>query len=328
MSNRLKGILIIFFISLAGSVFGLSAIGNLLNSNIGLSWLFKIRGPLEPPPNMVVVGINGRTPERLGLPRLPRDWPRTIHADLMKALVERGAAAVVFDIHFFQPKNAQHDSVFAEAIRQSDRVVLFEKLNGKRQPITDQTGKNIGWVWVESTVPPMESLASVARGLGPFPLPKIDAELHQFWVFKSSAADAPTLPSVALQLYSLPVYDKFRALLVEADKKRFSKLPKSSADIRDAEQLRSLMVQLRRALSQNPELKKTLHRKLKKRASGGNSISTLSRLKPLIDMYVGEEYRYINLYGPPGTIKNIPYSAVIKGSDPNLTESDLDFTDK
>jgi adenylate cyclase len=328
MSNRLKGVLVIFLISLAGAVFGLSAIGTSLNSNIGLSWLFKIRGPLEPPPNMAVVGINGRTPERLGLPRLPRDWPRTIHADLMKALIKRGAAAVVFDIHFFEPKNAQHDSVFAESIKNSNKVVLFEKLDGKRQPITDQTGKNIGWVWVEATVPPMESLASAARGLGPFPLPKIDAELHRFWVFKSSAADAPTLPSVALQLYSLPIYDEFRALLVDTDKERFSGLPKSSAEISDAEQLRALMVHLRRALSQNPELKKKLHSKLKNRASGANSNATLSRLKSLIGMYVGEEYRYINLYGPPGTIKNIPYSAVIKGSDPNLTESDMDFTDK
>lgn len=328
MPNRLKGILVIFLISLIGAAFGLSAAGTSLNTDIGLSWLFKIRGPIEPPPNIAVVGINGRTPERLGLPRLPRDWPRTIHADLIKALVEKGAAAIIFDIHFFQPKNAQHDAEFAESIKSSNRVVLFEKLDGKRQPITDQAGKNIGWVWVEATVPPMESLSSAARGLGPFPLPKIDAELNRFWVFKSSAADAPTLPSVALQFYSLPVYDKFRAFLVETDKERFAGLAESSAEISDAEQLRALMVRLRRTLSQDPELKNKLLSELKNRASEASSDTMYSRFKSLISMYAGREYRYINLYGPPGTVKNIPYSAVIKGSDPNLTESDMDFTDK
>lgn len=328
MPNRLKGALVICFISLVGTVFGLSTIGTSLDSNIGLPWLFKIRGKIEPPPNMVVVGINGRTPERLNLPRLPRDWPRTIHVDLINSLVERGAAAVVFDIHFFQPKKPEHDKKFVESVKASDRVVLFEKLDGKRQPVTDQTGKNIGWIWAESTVPPMESLANAARGLGPFPLPKIDAELHQFWVFKASAADAPTLPSVALQFYWLPLYEALLEVLKEVDAKRFANLPSSNAEVNDAEWLRSMMVRLRRTLSQDPGLIKQLYSAIEDRATQSEIGSISPKLKSLIKMYAGEEYRFINLYGPPGTIKNIPYASAIEGSDPNLNESDFDFTDK
>ncbi|MEJ2178242.1 MAG: adenylate/guanylate cyclase domain-containing protein [Gammaproteobacteria bacterium] len=328
MSNRLKGALVVCLMSLVGTVFGLSAIGTALDSNIGLLWLFKIRGEIEPPSDVVVVGINGRTPERLNLPRLPRDWPRTIHVDLIDSLIKRGAAAVVFDIHFFQPKKPEDDAEFAESVKDSNRAILFEKLDGKRQPVTDQTGKNIGWVWAETTVPPMESLANAARGLGPFPLPKIDAELNQFWVFKASAADAPTLPSVALQFYRLPVYEELLEALKEVDAKRFAGLPDSSAEITNAEQLRSMMVRLRRIFSQDPNLEEQLYAVIESRASQSKVDATSLQLKSLIKMYAGEENRFINLYGPPGTIKNIPYASAIAGSDPNLSDSDFDFTDK
>lgn len=129
---------------------------------------------------MVVVGINGRTPERLNLPRLPRDWSRTIHAELIDVLVNRGAEVIVFDIHFFVSKDEHDDTIFIDAIERSNRVALIERLDATKQPVTDKQGNNIGWIWVENTVPPMERVAAVAKGLGPFPLPKIDAQLNQF----------------------------------------------------------------------------------------------------------------------------------------------------
>ncbi|MGH8472458.1 MAG: CHASE2 domain-containing protein, partial [Gammaproteobacteria bacterium] len=45
-------------------------------------------------------------------------------------------------------------------------------------------------------------------------------------------------------------------------------------------------------------------------------------------LYAGDPNRYINFYGPPGTIPTIPYHAVIKGGDPNLKPSALDITNK
>jgi adenylate cyclase len=45
-------------------------------------------------------------------------------------------------------------------------------------------------------------------------------------------------------------------------------------------------------------------------------------------MYVGDNERNLNFYGPPGTIKTIPYHAVIKGPDANTTTEDLDLNNK
>ena len=327
MPKRLEAYVVIFLVSLVGTLFGLSKYGVTFESNIGLPWLFKIRGPVDPPPNVMVVGINNRTSKKLGLPRMPVDWPRSIHAELLDTLVNRGAKVVVFDMHFFQPKEPEHDKEFVNSVRESNRVALFEKLERDRQSVTDQTGKNIGSAWVEQTVPPMEALASAARGVGPFPLPKIDAELHQFWVFKSGATDKPTLPSVALQLYLLDLYDDLRSILDAADSKSVENLPGSSKEIVNAEQLRYTMVTLRSLLSQNEELKKNIYKLAKKDASANDTPDKrVSRIIALLNMYSGKEHRYLNLYGPPGSVKNLPYSAVIEGDNSDLSNSDLDFT--
>ena len=328
MPKRVEAYVVILLVSLCGTLFGLSKYGVTFERNIGLPWLFKIRGPVDPPSNVVVVGINNRTSKKLGLPRMPLDWPRSIHAELLDTLVNGGAKVVAFDMHFFQPKESEHDNAFVNAVRKSNRVVLFEKLERDRHSVTDQTGKNIGSAWIEQTVPPMESLASAARGMGPFPLPKIDAELHQFWVFKPGATDKPTLPSVALQLYLLDIYDDLRRTLDTADRKSFEKLPGSSKEIVNAEQLRSTMVELRRILTQNPELKKKIFNLIKKDATAGDIPNTrMSHINALLNMYSGREHRYLNLYGPPGSVKNLPYSAVIEGGNSELSNSDLDFTD-
>ena len=57
-------------------------------------------------------------------------------------------------------------------------------------------------VWAEELVPPFPGLAEAAAGLATFPLPKEGASVHQFWVFKESTDNAPTLPAVALQLHA------------------------------------------------------------------------------------------------------------------------------
>ena len=149
------------------------AVGTEFEKTVGLPWLFKVRGPIEPPPEVAVVAIDGSTGRRLDLPRLPRDWPRTIHAQLIESLVERNAAVIVFDMDFSRVKSGYEDLVFAKAISDADRVVLFERLEGRRQPVERADGTSGGWTWVEEKLPPAPSLALAAKALGPFPLPKL-----------------------------------------------------------------------------------------------------------------------------------------------------------
>lgn len=152
--------------------------------NIGLKWLFTVRGAIEPPPEAVVVGINERAAENLGLPPRPRGWPRSIHARLVDNLVKRGASVIVFDLDFQRAKSPEHDTAFATAVAESRRVVLVEKLTGKRQPIFDIKGRHTGSVWTEELIPPMLALEESARGVAPFPVPKAQGNFYHFWAFK------------------------------------------------------------------------------------------------------------------------------------------------
>ena len=128
----------------------------------------------------------------LGLPLLPRDWPRSIHATLVDNLVKRGASVIVFDVHFHKPESQHHDQQFVDAVARANQVVLIELVNGKQKPVINAAGKIVGSIWAEELLPPFPRLAHAAKGLGTFTLPKTDASVHGFWVFKESIGHAPT----------------------------------------------------------------------------------------------------------------------------------------
>src|SRR5580704_1007241 len=51
-------------------------------------------------------------------------WPRGLHAKLVDALREAGAAVIAFDIMFAEPDRSKQDPDFAEAIARAGNVVL------------------------------------------------------------------------------------------------------------------------------------------------------------------------------------------------------------
>ena len=218
-----------------GLALGLTPLGTTFERTFGLDWLFKMRGARPAPAEVAVVGINSRTGQALGLPRLPHDWPRTVHARLVDSLSERDAGAIVFDIDFNRAKPGYEDAVLARAISEADRVVLFEWLAGRRERIITASGGDGGWTWVEQMQPPSPVLAAAAKALGPFPLPKLDQAAFEFWAFKSSAGDAATTAAVALQLKALIVYDAWLAVLKEAKAQGVEQLPARAAELKDSE---------------------------------------------------------------------------------------------
>ncbi|MGH8523787.1 MAG: CHASE2 domain-containing protein, partial [Gammaproteobacteria bacterium] len=328
MPRWLKGLLVGVLTGLSGALLGLSNLGVTFERGVGLSWLFNLRGPIDPPPEIAVVAIDTRTGEHLGLPSSPQEWPRSIHARLVDALVERGASVIVFDVLFDKPKSPEHDLAFAQAVSKAGRVVLVEKLTGKRQPITDKEGINRGSVWVEQLVPPLPSLVEAAVGLGHFPLPKLEAAVYEFWVFKASVGDAPSMPAVALQIHALKAYAEWLQLLDRLHTPDLETLPRSAVEIAGARQLRDLMRALRRGFDNNPGVGERIAGFMDQDKAPEMPRATLSLLKALTKLYAGDPYRHINFYGPPGTIPTVPYHAVIQGGDPNLKKGALDFTGK
>jgi len=328
MRRAVKGLLLGMVIGLIGSLLGLSPYGTVFERSVGLDWLFKTRGEINPPPGVVVIAIDGTTGVRLDIPELPRDWPRSIHGELVDALVKYGASAIVFDIDFQRERSPVDEQIFADAVRRSERVVLFQHLTGKGQAIEDASGKVHGSVWIEELISPVPVLAEAARGLGPFPLPKLDAAVYEFWVFKSSAREAPTMPAVGFQLHALKAYKQFYRLLKNSGVTRKLELPESAAKFSSAEDLRQLMTGIRATLVAEPALVDNLVQELSAPWVQSESAEIRHLLNSLVAMYLGSNERYLNFYGPPGTIKTIPFHAVIKGADLNTSVEDLDLTNK
>jgi len=320
-----RGLIVGAAIGLAGTLLALTPQYLPFETRVGLYALFHLRGPRAPPAEVVVVAIDGRTGGKLGLPDLPREWPRSIHAQLVDELVRRGAAVIVFDMDFRRPKEAEPDLALAQAIARADRVVLFEHLNGRRQPIEDQDGRHRGSVWVEELESPLPALAQAARALAPFPLPKLDAAVDQFWTFKSSARDAPTMPVAALQVYALGTYGEWLGLLARAGAGGLETLPRRVAEIGGAEALTMMMLSQRRLFEQAPPLVKQVAAQFAEQRAVPNEQRLLAAL---LGLYAGPNERYLNYYGPPGTIATLPYHAVITGADPNVPAEALDFRGK
>jgi adenylate cyclase len=291
-----------------GAVFVLLPFSAQFEENIGLGWLFTMRGAIEPPAQAVLVAIDSTTGSDLDLPKLPRDWPRTIHAQLVDSLVARGAEVIVFDMDFNRTKSAYEDAVFADAIIKADRVVLFEPLVGKRQSVETSEGKTV--TWVEQKLLPSAQLAATAKAMGPFPLPKLGRTAFEFWTFKPSAGNAPTTPAIALQLYAMPYYDQWLAALKAARVVGIRQLPSSPDALKRAPDTLNLMNTLRNALSADPSINDRLQQTIDQALELGTNERHL--LKALSALYSGPDVRHLNFYGPPGTIERLPYQMLIR----------------
>ncbi|HHL39553.1 MAG TPA: adenylate/guanylate cyclase domain-containing protein [Deltaproteobacteria bacterium] len=79
---------------------------------------FKLRGESEPPARVVIVAVDERSINELG--RWP--WPRTVTAELVRALVPARVAA--FDMVFSEPTDPEDDAELGAAVEGAGNVVL------------------------------------------------------------------------------------------------------------------------------------------------------------------------------------------------------------
>ncbi len=141
-----------------------------------------------PPGDVVLIAIDDASLADVG--RWP--WPRRVHAELIRRLAARGAAAIGVDVIFADPDRGDlgGDALLASAIRSAGRVVL---------PVYRE---QVGGVAVERG--PLPALATVAAGLGHVGLtPDADGRLRHFRLVE---AERPSLPMAMLAVagHSLP----------------------------------------------------------------------------------------------------------------------------
>lgn len=278
-----------------------------VEEGVGLTWLFRLRGPRPPPPEVVIVAIDEISSSVLGVPTDPRKWPRTFHAQLVDRLAELGATSVAFDIHFSEAKSPAEDQRLAASLAASGRVVLFEYLKVDRPYAADAERSGLAdTVHIERLIPPIPVLSEAAFALAPFPLPKVPASVSQAWIFKDGAGGVPTLPGVAFQLHTEASQRRFCALVLDQDPTSYvcRRLLATGGPVTP-----ETAMALRELFSTRPELATQVQVR-----AGQEPESIKRELRRLLRYYSGPSHFYLDFYGPANTITTVPYHRVLRPS--------------
>ena len=301
-----------------------------LEENTGLGLLFKLRGVQQPSGEVVVVSIEKESSDFLNLPNNPDKWPRSLHARLVDNLVKEGATVITFDVHFIEPRNPEDDQLFAESLRKAGNVVIGEPLVTREVKLSD-SGSSQSQPGVHSIVKivkPIELFANSAVATAPFSLPRIPFKVNQYWGFQTGAGDSPTLPVVAFQLVTLPLYEDFVRLLEQVSPEQAAKLPPDSASAIKTEGVKRLIRDIRSIFEGNPLIAEEMLQALAASAPASDEARKNKLLKSLIKMYAAPNSRYVNYYGPPRTITTIPFHEALQIRDGKVGDKQYDIKGK
>ena len=284
---------------------------NECDQRIGLDFLFNMRGPIKPPPDVVIVAIDKASAQRLNLPRDPVRWPRSLHGRLVDIISKEGAGVISFDLLFDEYRDPIDDNRLAQSIQKAGNVILCGAIMSEYIRLRSGGHKAEGSVMIETFVPPIPLLAAPALATASFPLPRVPMRVDQCWSFK--LGNVPTLPVVMLQVFGMDVYDEFIANLVKIDPLLIEALPRNKASLLTYGKLQNSVRMLRDLFENDPLLAKKVLEELDRSQVFKTDEIKAKKLQAIIWMYAGEESQFINYYGPPGTITRVPYFKVIEG---------------
>ena len=299
-----------------------------LEQEIGLKWLFALRGPIKPPDNVVLVTMNrqaarniylphdpekyqrcmdlriGSAPEKSheAIPPLPSRWPRCLHAPLIDRLQRAGARLIVFDMLFRQraPQvgmhgdvNAEQDAALAKAMKSFGNVLIAQQFEQVAGTLNDEPLQ----------LNPLVMGAALA--VGPFEvLPFAGRRVDGYWVFKEEGWATPGLPLLALQAYSIDGYPAFQQVLASASTDAAQFLPATVEELRDS-QLHATSHLLRQLIKHDSALAERL------RIAAAKSTVADPHFKTLLSAYSGSASRLLNFIGPAGGIPAVRYDEVL-----------------
>jgi adenylate cyclase len=310
---------------LSGLIVTLLPVGSILEEDIGLDILFKLRGARKAPKEVVVVAIDKSSADNLNLSERPEKWPRSVHATLVENLVRAQASVIVFDVSFLEAGSASDDRIFAESLRKAKTVVLCECLKVEKIALGGEKGE----VDVIKEVLPTDQLSHAAAATAPFALPRTPVKLNQYWTFKTAAGNKPTVPVVAFQLFTMPVYNMFVSLLSRANPREFEQLPKSAEAVISNRRVAQVIHSIREIFEDNKETAERMTAELERIRPLLWSQSEYRMLKSLIRLYQSaQDSQYLNFYGPPLTIETIPYREIINMQKSSTAEERFNLKGK
>jgi adenylate cyclase len=299
-----------------------------IEENVGMGLLFKLRGAKQAPSDAVVVSIDRESSENLNLPDNPDKWPRSLHARLVENLEKEGAKVIAFDIHFIEPRSAKDDALFAEAVGKARNVILCEPVKIKEVQLpkgiaSDSLNHNIVKV-----VQPIDLFLHSAVATAPFTLPRIPFKVSQYWTFETGAGDSPTMPVVAMQLFTMRVYEDFIRLLEKASPKQAKKLPRDSDTAIQTRGIKEVMKDIRTIFENDPLIAEDMLKELEGLQTASYDEKRYRLIKSLIKMYGGSNSRFLNYYGPPGTVTTIPYYQALQLHEGAVGDRQIDLRGK
>jgi adenylate cyclase len=314
-------------IGLAGVVIGFFPSANDIEENVGLGMLFKLRGARQPPAEVVVVSIDKESADQLKVSGNPSRWPRSLHAALVKNLTHAGARVILFDLYFIEPRSPAEDDAFAAVLSQSGNVILGEAVRARDLSSSKATAAASFEYRLAKTAKPIELFAHAAAATAPFVLPRLPVRVNRYWTFQPSLGQVSTSPVVAFQLYALPFYADFRRLLLEVNPIAGKGLPENASDEIHATGLSQFIKEIRtRLVSASGSALAKISQALEQSTLLKSDSKRYRAIKSYVELYFGENYRYLNFYGPPRTIKTIPFHRALHPAEDLDTR--IDFKDK
>lgn len=316
-------------IAVLGLMISLTPFGTSLEENFGLHILFRMRGERTAPEEVMIITMDKDSAERLNLSGTPRKWPRSVHARLLEILSEKNPAVISFDLIFAESRQAEEDDAFEEAIRNAGNVVIAEWFQTEKVPVYKDIGANAGIVFVEKRVLPLDRFQDCALASAPFALPKMPVKLNSYCAFMTSAQDAPSLPVMVFQVYALNVYDEMTELLKQFTPSIIPEIPLNRDAVTAEKNIEKLVCKLRNHFQQNSFAADQMLYDLDRQKMISDRSGNIHILKSLIQNYQDPEHRYLNFYGPPGTILTFPYYKVLESEkNPEILPFNFDFKDK
>ena len=279
--------------------------------NLGLQLLYRMRGPEKTPDNVFLVAIDSESAKAMHLPLNPRHWPRRLHSQLIDQLNRRQASVVAFDLLFQEHQDEINDQAFADAMRRAGNVVLTQAIDRQTLPLSDQDTNRNPRVMIERTVSAIPVLADAAVAQAPFPLPKVPIKLNQFWCFRSASGNSPTLPVVAFHIFAGNVLADFIDLLADVDPQPADTVAVASESTPDARSIVQLSRALRMRFEEDATLAARMLERLKQSSEGGMSPRSMRLIRSLLGLYGSGSSRYLNFYGPAGSIRTISYHRLV-----------------
>ncbi len=216
------------------------------------------------------------------------------------------------DMVFREARDEDQDRALALAIKAAGNVVLAEFLQNEKLYDAEGATQPSQPFEIRKIVQPIDIVREASVATAPLPVPKVPVRVSRYWAFVPDAGNAPSLPVVSFQMYALEAYPSLVNLLQKRAPPIVG-LPPTNLQLSAMGRAERVVLMVRDCFKANPALADAIidgHSDDDRATNGSPQL-----LDRLIQMYAADDSRFLNFYGPPGTIETTAYHQIISRND-------------